>query len=91
MPTATMALRPSSAISVGNPTVNPSTERPTSWAAPSGTDPACRPARSRIVVSGTPCHTAVPTRSPPTSFETQAIVTGASIIGKANSSSKVRR
>src|SRR3546814_7545424 len=81
---ATMATRPSRATSVGNPAVKPSTERPTIWLAPS-----CTPARSSTSASGTPSHTALPTRSPPTSFDTHDSVTTSSTTSMAASSSKL--
>ena len=68
--------------STGMPAVKPSTDRPTSWSAP-----ACTPAIPSTSRSATPVHLALPTRSPPTSFETQAIVTYCSMIGSATSSS----
>ena len=66
-----MAGRPSKAISVGKPAVKPSADRPTSWVAPSRTT-----ARFRISTNGTPSQIAFPTRSPPTSLETHASVSG---------------
>ena len=51
---------------VGVPAVNPSTERLTTWSAP-----ASGPASSSRSFSGTPSHCALPTRSPPTSLDTQ--------------------
>ena len=62
---AISAVRPSRATSVGIPAVNPSTE----WlkiCVASALTPAC----SRTVLRGMPCHSALPTRSPPTSFDT---------------------
>ena len=56
--------------SVGKPAVQPSTERGTIWVAPAWT-----PAISSTSVSRTPVHFALPTRSPPTSLLTHAIVT----------------
>ncbi len=76
MPTATSAVRPSSSAAVGKPTVKPSTERPTIWVAP-----LCTPARSSNVRNGTPCHSALPTRSPPTSLDTHERVTASSTWG----------
>ncbi len=69
---------------VGNPAVQPSTERGTIWVAP-----ACTPAMSSTSASRTPVHLALPTRWPPTSLLTQAIVTYCSISGICTSSSKV--
>ena len=84
MPTATIAVRPSRPISVGNPAVKPSTEWPT-ICVPSG----CTPARSSSVASCTPCHVALPTRLPPTLFDTHCNVTVSSKSAIATSSSNV--
>ena len=65
MPMARMALRPSYTTGVGKPAVQSSTERPTTWSAPAWT-----PARSSSTDSGTPVQTALPTRLPPTRFDT---------------------
>ena len=85
MPIARSALRPSRASSVGKPAVNPSTETPTIWVAPS-----CTPARSSSRASGTPSQRALPMRCPPTSLDTQAMVTSASTSSSASRSSKFR-
>ena len=69
---------------VGKPAVNPSTEKPTSWVAPGWI-----PAMSRTSVSRTPVHDALPTRCPPTSLLTQAIVTQRSMSGIETSSANV--
>ena len=66
----------------GKPAVKRSTDRPTTCSASVRT-----PARSSKSASGTPCHIAVPTRSPPTWLETQAMVTGISTASMANNSS----
>ena len=55
---------------VGKPAVQPSTERGTICVAPGWT-----PAMSSTSVRRTPVHFALPTRLPPTSLLTQAIVT----------------
>ncbi len=74
MAMASIASRPSNATSVGKPAVQPSTDRPTIWLAAGST-----PAMSSRTSSRTPCQRAVPIRSPPTSLDTHAIVTSASI------------
>ena len=70
---------------MGKPTVKPSTERPTTcWAS------ARTPARSSRRWRGTPCHTALPTSRPPTSFDTHDRVTASVTMGSASSSSNDR-
>ena len=73
MATATSACRPSKAYSVGKPEFQLSTERPTICVAP-----RCTPARFSTASRGTPRHTALSTRFPPTRLETQLSVTGVS-------------
>ena len=71
MPTAIIGSRPGAiAHEVGNPTVKPSTERPTICVAPGWT-----PAVSSTSFSRTPVHSEFPTRCPPTRLLTQEIVT----------------
>ena len=65
---------------VGKPTVKPSVALPTICVAP-----VCTPAMARTLLRWTPVHRALPTRSPPTSLLTQAIVTYWSNNGIASS------
>ena len=83
--TASIASRPSITTAVGLPTVNPSTERETSWSAAGST-----PASSSKGFSGTPTQRALPMYGPPTSFETHVSVMSRSISSRATSCSKSR-
>jgi cytochrome bd-type quinol oxidase subunit 1 len=62
---ANIASRPSMITSTGVPHVHPSTDLLASCSAP-----AWSPASSRMSLSSTPCQSALPTRSPPTWFDT---------------------
>ncbi len=69
---------------IGMPAVQPSTERPTSWVAC-----AVGPAISSTSRRRTPVHLVLPTRCPPTSLLTHAIVQYCSNIGSEISWSQV--
>jgi hypothetical protein len=77
MPTASIASRPSRTTAVGVPIVMPSVDVPTIWSAA-----ACTPASRSSGASAAPSQRAVPTRSPPTSLETQVIVMSRSTSGR---------
>ena len=62
---AISASRPSMITSSGEPHVQPSIERLTTCSAS-----RCTPASFNTSASRTPCHNALPTRSPPTGFDT---------------------
>ena len=67
----------------GVPHVQPSTEVLSSWVAE-----GCRPASSSRSARRAPRHTALPTKPPPTSFETQESVTSRSMSGRRSRSAK---
>jgi hypothetical protein len=70
MATATSALRSSVSASIGVPAVNPSLLRDSTMSAP-----AFGLAMASRFRTGQPVHSAFPTRSPPTSLDTQVRVT----------------
>ena len=85
MPTARMASSPSSVSdSSGVPAVNPSTLRDRTMSAPD-----CGPARRSTSRTGTPSHVALPSSSPPTSFDTHVRVIAYSSSPMPTRSSKV--
>ena len=67
---AIIASRPSMITDVGDPQLQPSIERLTTCVAP-----GCTPASSSTSLKRTPWNSALPTRSPPTSFDTHDSVT----------------
>ena len=84
--TASIASRPSITTAAGLPTVNPSTERETSWSAAGST-----PASSSKGFSGTPTQRALPMYGPPTSFETHVSVMSRSIRSPSDELLEVQR
>ena len=83
IPIASIASRPSITALTGVPQVQSSTERLTSCSAPGWT-----PASSSTSRNSTPCQRALPTRSPPTGFDTHDRVMYRSICGRSSRSWK---